>query len=84
MEPENEIDRPTTGEQTNRLLEVLLTLEQQIKKQNSYKYAFLKGVVYGFGTVIGATVLVALFGGVLAATLETITGADIPTEDLSL
>lgn len=71
-----------TTEQTNRLLEVLYTLETRIKRQNSYKNAFLKGLVYGLGTVIGATVLVALFGGMIAATLQTLTGEDINTEIL--
>jgi|AntRauTorcE11897_2_1112592.scaffolds.fasta_scaffold02376_4 hypothetical protein len=69
-----------TAEQTDRLLEVLHVLESRIERQNSYKNAFLKGMVYGLGTVIGATVLVALFGGVIAATLQTLTGEDIDTE----
>jgi hypothetical protein len=73
---------PNEKDQTDKLLEVLSVLESRIKKQNSYKNAFLKGLVYGLGTVIGATVLVALFGGVIAATLQTLTGQEINSEIL--
>jgi hypothetical protein len=73
---------PNEKDQTDKLLEVLSVLESRIKKQNSYKNAFLKGLVYGLGTVIGATVLVALFGGVIAATLQTLTGQEIKSEIL--
>jgi hypothetical protein len=67
-------------EQTDKLLEVLQVLETRIKRQNSYKNAFLKGIVYGLGTVIGATVLVALFGGIIATTLQTLTGEEINSD----
>jgi len=80
---ENKIhDTETTQpvEQTDKLLEVLHVLETRIKKQNSFRNAFLKGLVYGLGTVIGATVLVALFGGIIAATLQTLTGEEINAE----
>lgn len=73
-------NKPNTTEpveQTDKLLEVLQVLETRIKRQNSYKNAFLKGIVYGLGTVIGATVLVALFGGIIATTLQTLTGEEI-------
>lgn len=69
-----------TTEQTDKLLEVLHVLETRIKKQNSFRNAFLKGLVYGLGTVLGATVLVALFGGIIAATLQTLTGEEINSE----
>ena len=69
-----------TAEQTDKLLEVLHVLETRIEKQNSFRNAFLKGLVYGLGTVIGATVLVALFGGIIAATLQTLTGEEISSE----
>jgi hypothetical protein len=67
-------------QQTDRLLEVLHVLETRIKKQNSFRNTFLKGLVYGLGTVIGATVLVALFGGIIATTLQTLTGEEISSE----
>jgi len=69
-----------TTQQTDKLLEVLHVLETRIEKQNSFRNAFLKGLVYGLGTVIGATVLVALFGGIIAATLQTLTGEEISSE----
>lgn len=67
-QPHNSFQNPSP--QTTRLIEVLQTLEKDIRRQNSLKYAFAKGLVYGFGTVIGATVLVALLGGVLAKTTD--------------
>lgn len=80
---ENKIDETKsiqTAEQTDKLLAVLHVLEERIKKQNSFRNAFFKGLVYGLGTVIGATVLVALFGGIIAATLQTLTGEEINAE----
>lgn len=63
-----------TSPQTARLLEVLESLELRIKRQNSLKYALVRGMVYGIGTVIGATVLVALFGGLLVSTTDILSG----------
>lgn len=60
--------------QTTRLIAVLQDLENHIKRQNSLKYALVKGMVHGLGTVIGATVLVALLGGVLATTTDFFKG----------
>jgi hypothetical protein len=56
--------------QTTRLIEVLKDLESHVKRQNSLKYAFLKGMVYGLGTVIGATILVAILGSLFASTFD--------------
>ena len=69
MEPDTNNSTQNPSPQTTRLIEVLTNLEGHIKRQNSLKYAFLKGVVYGLGTVIGATVLVAILGGLLASTI---------------
>lgn len=81
MKNESHPTEPTqTTAQTDKLLEVLHVLETRIKRQNSYKNAFLKGLVYGVGTVIGASVLVALFGGIIAATLQALTGEEISSE----
>lgn len=52
--------------QTDRLITVLKKLETDLVRQNSLKYAFLRGLAYGFGMIIGATVLVAIFGSVVA------------------
>tara|TARA_B100000508_G_scaffold31981_1_gene24598 strand:+ start:35744 stop:36010 length:267 start_codon:yes stop_codon:yes gene_type:complete len=67
-EPHNSFTNPSP--QTTRLIEVLQTLEQHIKRQNSLKYALVKGMIYGLGTVIGATILVAILGSVFSWTLE--------------
>lgn len=43
-----------------RLIEVLHSLEHLTQKQVSLKFAFTKGIIYGLGTVIGATVLISI------------------------
>jgi len=78
QEPHNSFTNPSP--QTTRLIEVLQNLESHIKRQNSLKYAFLKGMVYGLGTVIGATVLVAIFGGMIASTINTLVDEQIIDE----
>jgi hypothetical protein len=80
MEPgteHNSFNNPSP--QTTRLIEVLQDLEGNIKRQNSLKYTFLKGMIYGLGTVIGATVLVAIFGGILATTTDFFKIEGVPT-----
>ena len=74
---DNETQQSDSAPQTARLIEVLQTLETHIKRQNSLKYAFLKGMMYGLGTVIGATILVAIFGGIIATTINTFTGSNV-------
>lgn len=78
-ESHNSFQNPTP--QTTRLIEVLEVLEKDIRKQNSLRYAFYKGVLYGLGTVVGATILVALFGGMIASTINAI-DSDIDTSEL--
>ena len=80
MDTDDKTIQTNTSEHTVRLIEVLETLETQIKQQNSLKYALLRGMVYGLGTVIGASVLVAIFGGIIAATISSLTGE--PVTDL--
>lgn len=48
------------SEQRERLINVLSSLEDLTKKQVALKYVFLKGVIYGLGTVIGATILITV------------------------
>lgn len=62
----------STGAQphSSRLVDVLETLERQIEKQNSLKYALLRGMVYGLGTVIGASVLVTVLAGIIQAVTD--------------
>ena len=47
-------------DQRERLISVLGSLEDLTKKQVSIKFIFLKGAVYGLGTVIGATVIISV------------------------
>jgi uncharacterized membrane protein YeiH len=63
-EPHNSYTNPSP--QTTRLIEVLQDLETHIKRQNSLRFAFFRGLAYGFGMVLGATVLVAIFGSIVA------------------
>ena len=65
MEPANETN-PTVDETEERLIEALTELEEEVEKQNSLSYKFISGALYGLGTVIGATVLLAIFGSVVA------------------
>lgn len=71
-------------QQRDRLIEVLDNLETHVQRQNSLKFTFLKGAVYGVGTVIGASVLVALFGGIVAATINEFIDGPTLTESLEL
>lgn len=70
--------------QRDRLIEVLETIEKDIQKQNSLKFTFLRGAIYGLGTVIGASVLVALFGGLIATAINEFSGNQVLTETLDL
>ena len=54
------------------LLSVLTEIDLVLKRQNSLGYIFLQGLMRGFGTAFGATVLVAL------VTSITIHFADTP------
>ncbi len=81
MEPEPERSFTDPSPQTSRLIEVLQSLEKHIKRQNSFKHAFAKGMIYGLGTVVGATVLVAFLGAVLGLTTNFFNQtATTPTE----
>lgn len=64
-EQEQTVTENDSTPQNTRLIAVLERLELNIKQQNSFKLVFVRGMIYGLGTVIGATVLVALLGGLL-------------------
>lgn len=83
-DPSTEVHEPeaVSTDQQGRLIEVLYSLEDHIRRQNSLRFTFLKGAVYGLGTVIGASVLVALFGGIIATTINSLSGDDVITENL--
>jgi hypothetical protein len=47
-------------DQRERLINVLGDLENLTKRQVSLKFIFVRGIIYGLGTVIGATVLISI------------------------
>lgn len=59
-------------EQNERLISVLQVVEKEIKRQNSLKLSLLRGALYGLGTVIGATVLIAILGWFITQTVGTL------------
>ncbi len=85
MQPESEniqeegYDRDETQQQ--RLITVLNELEEEVEKQNSWQHVFIRGALYGLGTVIGATVLIAIAGSIIALTVDTLGIKDIPFLD---
>jgi hypothetical protein len=47
-------------DQRERLITVLGALEDLTKRQVSLRFIFLRAIVYGVGTVIGATLLISI------------------------
>lgn len=64
--------------QQQRLITVLGELEDEVEKQNSWKHVFVRGALYGLGTVIGATLLLAVLGSMIALAVETLGIANVP------
>jgi hypothetical protein len=64
--------------QQQRLITVLGELEDEVEKQNSWKHVFVRGALYGLGTVIGATLLLAVLGSMIALAVETLGIAEVP------
>jgi Domain of unknown function (DUF5665) len=64
--------------QQQRLITVLGELEDEVEEQNSWRHVFIRGTLYGLGTVIGATVLLALLGSILALTSKSLGLGNIP------
>ncbi|MEY2665453.1 MAG: hypothetical protein RLZZ480_558 [Candidatus Parcubacteria bacterium] len=64
--------------QQQRLITVLNELEEEVEKQNSWQQVFMRGTLYGLGTVIGATILLALLGSLIAMAIDTFGIANIP------
>ncbi len=64
--------------QQQRLITVLNELEEEVEKQNSWQHVFVRGALYGLGTVIGATILLALFGSLIAMAVDTFGIGNIP------
>ncbi len=82
MQPESEniqeegYDRDETQQQ--RLITVLNELEEEVEKQNSWQHVFIRGALYGLGTVIGATVLIAIAGSIIAIAIDVLGIGEIP------
>jgi hypothetical protein len=64
--------------QQQRLITVLNELEEEVEKQNSWKQVFVRGALYGLGTVIGATILLAILGSLAALAVDTFGIGNIP------
>ncbi len=69
-------DRDETQQQ--RLITVLGELEEEVEKQNSWHHVFIRGALYGLGTVVGATILIAIAGSIMALTIDTLGIKDLP------
>lgn len=48
-----------------KLVAELSELNDRVEKQNSWKHLFLRGILLGVGTAVGATVVVGLLGSAL-------------------
>lgn len=64
--------------QQQRLITVLGELEDEVEKQNSFSHIFVRGALYGLGTVIGATLLIALLGSAAAMVVRTLGIENVP------
>ncbi len=64
--------------QQQRLITVLGELEDEVEKQNSWKHVFIRGALNGLGTVIGATVLIAIVGSLIALTVKSLGIKEVP------
>ena len=73
---EDGYDKDETQQQ--RLITVLGELEDEVEKQNSLKHVFVRGALYGLGTVLGATLLLAVLGSMIALAVETLGIANVP------
>lgn len=73
---ESGYDKSETQQQ--RLITVLGELEDEVEKQNSYSHIFVRGALYGLGTVIGATLLLAILGSTAAVVIRTLGIENVP------
>ncbi len=64
--------------QQQRLITVLGELEDEVEKQNSWKHVFIRGALYGLGTVLGATLLLAILGSIVALAVDALGIANVP------
>ncbi len=68
----------TSDATEEQLISVLNELEHEVEKQNSWRLVFLRGTIHGLGTVIGATVLIAIIASVLAVVFNLFGISDVP------
>ena len=68
-------------ETEQQLITVLKDLEGEVEKQNSLRQVFIRGAINGLGTVIGATILLALLGSIIAITVDILGIGNIPFLD---
>jgi hypothetical protein len=73
---ESGYDKSETQQQ--RLITVLGELEDEVEKQNSFSHIFVRGALYGLGTVIGATILLAILGSGVAMVVRTLGIENVP------
>lgn len=69
---------PQPEDQQQRLITVLSELEDEVEKQNSLPHVFLRGALYGLGTVIGATFLLALLASAIAVAIDQLGIGNVP------
>lgn len=56
----------------DKLFTVLTSIEESLRKQNSPKKIFFQGVLRGFGTAVGATVIFAVVTSLTIYFVDTI------------
>lgn len=63
--------------------EEILEIRKQLEKLNSYPQVFLKGLITGIGTVIGATIVAGLLLSALSRVVSSIDDIPILNEVLN-
>ncbi len=75
---ESEKTSPIVVDQQQRLITVLGELEDEVEKQNSLWHVFIRGALYGLGTVIGATFLLAILASFIAIMIDQLGIGSVP------
>lgn len=55
----------------DKLTSILNQIDTELKRQNSFRFIFLRGLTRGIGTALGATILVALVTSITIHFAET-------------
>ena len=56
----------------DKIYSILKSIDDTLKAQNSYRRIFAQGLIRGFGTALGATVLVALMTSVTIQLIDSL------------